>query len=199
MEANRPLPSTVHRAVLFMRVGAGLAIANGLVAALFGVLGWHNSPQAAENGSSNANAFEAGYAIASALWFLLPAGLWFWMAHANKAGKRWARITGTVFFGVSCVVVLVSISTDAASGVGLRGAWALVPLLITLLNWILGLFAVILLWNKKSAPHFAPTLMPHPAPGPGYFRPAPLPNSTVDATVPGHPAEDPWRVPDGQG
>ncbi|MBR7831226.1 hypothetical protein KDK95_33275 [Actinospica sp. MGRD01-02] len=194
MQANRPLPSSVDRAVLFMRVGAGLAIANGLVTALLGVLGWHHNPQAAYTGSSSRSAFEAGYVIASALWFLLPAGLWFWMAHANKAGKSWARITGTVFFGVSCVLVLASFSVDTLSSAGLSGAWALVPLLVSLLNWILGLFTVILLWNKKSAPHFASALMPYPA----SYRPAPLPNTTVAAAVPPHPAADPWRVPDGQ-
>ena len=197
-EANRPLPSTLRRAVLFMRVGAGLAIANGLFAALFGVIGWHNSPQATENGSSPAKAFEAGYVMASALWFLIPAGLWFWMAHANKAGKRWARITGTVLFGVSCVAVLLSIGADATACAGLHGAWTLVLFLITLLNWILGLFTVILLWSKKSAPHFAPMPMPYPAPGPGHYGPAPPSNGAVDSTVPGHLAADPWRVPDGQ-
>lgn len=199
-QANRPIPSTVRRAVLFMRVGAGLTGANGLLAAVLSALGWHDRPPAVDSASPNVNssAFEAGYIIGFAVWFLLPVGLWLWMAHANKAGESWARITGTVFFGISCFVGLGSFAVDAVSGAGLPAAWTLVPLLITGLNWIIGLFAMILLWNKKSAPHFAPKPMPYPASGPGYFHAAPLPNTTMEPTKPRDPAADPWRVPDGQ-
>ena len=199
VRADRPMPPTVRRAVQLMRVGAELALANGFVTALLGILGWHSRFQPVD-GSTNVNqsAFETGYIFALGVSFLIPVGLWLWMAHANKAGKNWARITGTVFFGISCLVMIGSLSIDAVSGTGLAGAWTLVPLLITVLNWIVGLFTVILLWNKKSAPHFAPTPMPYPVPGPAPSWPVQPPSITMDSAAPLPPAADPWSVPGGQ-
>ena len=39
---------------------------------------------------------------------LIGIGLWLWMAYANKAGKNWARITATAFFGLDTLSVLTS-------------------------------------------------------------------------------------------
>ena len=39
---------------------------------------------------------------------LIGIGLWMWMARANQAGKNWARITATVFFGLDTLSVLAA-------------------------------------------------------------------------------------------
>jgi hypothetical protein len=194
--AKRPLPPTVRRAVMFMRVGAALAVANGLVMIVLAGQA-NNSSQAVNSGGSSVNttAFEAGYIVGYLVWYLALIGLWLWMAQANKAGKNWARITGTTFFGVSCLIVLVNLVADSLAGAGQGGGLAFVALAITGLNWIIGLFTVILLWHKKSAPHF--TSMPYPAPGPVY-RPVPQSKTTMDGVVQHGPVADPWSTPSSQ-
>lgn len=75
---------------------------------------------------------------------LIGVGLWIWMAFMTKAGKNWARITGTVFFGIFTILLLVSVG-GAAGGLGL------IPDLIL---WLVGLGTVILLWRKDSSAFF---------------------------------------------
>ncbi|MGS2806092.1 hypothetical protein [Nocardia sp. MW-W600-9] len=88
---------------------------------------------------------------------LVTAGLWVWMAFACRAGKNWARITGTVFFGINVLFsVIAVISTVTAPDADLQS------LAFTVVTVIIGLAAVILLWNPRSAAFFAP------APPPGY-------------------------------
>jgi hypothetical protein len=76
---------------------------------------------------------------------LIGIGLWLWMARANKAGKNWARITATVFFGLDTLSVLA----------GLRQAEPAVSRVFSLLVWLAGLGAVVLLWQKISSAYFA--------------------------------------------
>jgi hypothetical protein len=73
-------------------------------------------------------------------------GLWIWMARANQAGHSYARITGTVFFGLSTLFLFLSLARPHV-GVGL---------IFNLLVWLAGLGAVILLWRKESGPYFSP-------------------------------------------
>jgi hypothetical protein len=76
---------------------------------------------------------------------LIGVGLWLWMAWANKAGKNWARITATVFFGLDTLSVLA----------GLRQAEPALSRVFSLLVWLAGLGAVVLLWQKVSSAYFA--------------------------------------------
>ena len=43
---------------------------------------------------------EVAAVVVAIVFGLIGIGLWLWMARANKAGKNWARITATVFFGL---------------------------------------------------------------------------------------------------
>jgi hypothetical protein len=87
-------------------------------------------------------------AVAVAIIFgLIGIGLWLWMAYANKAGKNWARITATVFFGLDTLSVLTSF----------RQAEPVLSRLITILIWLIGLGAIILLYQRESSAYFAAT------------------------------------------
>jgi hypothetical protein len=77
---------------------------------------------------------------------IIAIGLWLWMARANQAGRSWARITGTVFFGLNTLFLFLSLARPHAS----------VGLIFNLLVWLAGLGAVIMLWRKESAPYFSP-------------------------------------------
>ncbi|MGW6425598.1 hypothetical protein ACWF82_23255 [Nocardia sp. NPDC055053] len=93
---------------------------------------------------------------------LVTAGLWVWLAFASRAGKNWARVTGTVFFGINVLFSVVTvISTLVAPEADLQS------LSFTVVGVIIGLAAVILLWNPKSKAYFAPALPPGYPPYPG--------------------------------
>ena len=74
--------------------------------------------------------------------------LWIWMAFMCRAGRNWARITGSVFFGFLTLFMVITLS---GAGGGLGGGLALIPALIL---WLVGLGAVILLWRKDASVFF---------------------------------------------
>ena len=90
-------------------------------------------------------------AVAVAVIFgLIGIGLWLWMAYANKAGKNWARITATVFFGLDTLSVLTSF----------RQAEPILTRLISILIWLIGLGAIILLYQRESSAYFSASKTP---------------------------------------
>jgi hypothetical protein len=90
-------------------------------------------------------------AVAVAVIFgLIGIGLWIWMAFANKAGKNWARITATVFFALDTLSVLAS----------LRQAEPVLSRVISIVIWLVGLGAIILLWRRESSDYFAASRRP---------------------------------------
>ena len=76
---------------------------------------------------------------------LIGAALWLWMAQSCKAGKGWARIVSTVFFGIDTLSVLVG--ATGMSGGGLARFYGFVV-------WVIGLVAIILLWQRSSSEYF---------------------------------------------
>jgi len=75
---------------------------------------------------------------------LISIGLWLWMALMNKAGKSWARIVATVLFGLDTLFLLL----------GVARAGAAASSLVSVLIWLIGLGAVVLLWRKDSTGYF---------------------------------------------
>lgn len=79
---------------------------------------------------------------------LIAAGLWIWMARANLAGKSWARIVSTVLFAIETISVISS-ATVVAGG-GATRVYAIVV-------WVIGLVAIVLLWQRSSSAYFRAT------------------------------------------
>jgi hypothetical protein len=75
---------------------------------------------------------------------LIGAGLWIFIAQACKRGKSWARITGTVLFGVDSVGVLGGLTAPFAAPVKI----------FAFVVWLVGLAAVVLLWRGSSSAFF---------------------------------------------
>jgi hypothetical protein len=75
---------------------------------------------------------------------IIGVGLWLWMAWANKRGKNWARITGTVFFGLY-TLDLIFVAARAASGIST---------VFAIVTWLVGLGATIMLWRRDSTTFF---------------------------------------------
>lgn len=146
-----PIPNSVQTAVKFMYAGAALSAIELIVGlATIGSLkraiqqagqraGKHYTP-------TQVHQLEVTSVVFAVIVGVIAIGLWIWMARANQAGHSYARITGTVFFGLSTLFLFLSLARPHV-GVGL---------IFNLLVWLAGLGAVILLWRKESGPYFSP-------------------------------------------
>ncbi len=74
---------------------------------------------------------------------VIAVGLWLWMAWANRNGRSWARTVSAVLFGISTLDALVALFL-------VRGAVA--TQITGALVWLVGLGAIVLLFNKESGP-----------------------------------------------
>jgi hypothetical protein len=83
---------------------------------------------------------------------LVSIGLWIWMAMANKAGKNWARIVASILFGLDTIFLLL----------GLARAGAAAGTLVSILTWLIGLGAVVMLWRRDASEYFATQSAPGP-------------------------------------
>jgi hypothetical protein len=176
------IPATVRRAVLLIRVEAACTAANGV----FSLIVAHQSPAVSTDGSS-------GQLVTGNLGFAVDICIWLWMAKANNDGKNWARIIVTILFGLLSVGLVPNPAffngIPTASGAGVTA----VIVTLRVVGWLIGLATVILLWNKKSGPHFNTVAQPF-ATGPGY--PMPPTTTTMEdlASLP-KPPSDPWKTP----
>ena len=72
------------------------------------------------------------------------AAVWIFLAVACRGGHGWARITGTVLFGLATLDTVVGLTVPLAAAVKIWG----------LLVWLAGLAAVVLLWRRESSAYF---------------------------------------------
>ena len=129
-------PPSIQRAVMLMYAGAGLEVL-GLIFDLI-----------IRKGSSASGIPGA----------IIGVGLWIWMAKANQAGKNWARITSTVFFGIDCLgllLILVGVGVVMHS-VSSSGKIVLVASVVAgIITWVIGLATIVLLWGRESSQYYA--------------------------------------------
>jgi hypothetical protein len=141
----RPLPTSVQTAVRLMYAGAAISAISfvlGLVTigSVRHALEKQNPTYSASKISSLVSAEIAIVVVAG----VIGVGLWLWMAWANKRGKNWARITGTVFFGLY-TLDLILVAARSASGIST---------VFAIVTWLIGLGAVIMLWRRESSGYF---------------------------------------------
>ena len=91
---------------------------------------------------NSAEHLQIGFFIAGGI---IGAALWLWMAQSCRAGKGWARVVSTVFFGIDTLSVVVG-----AAGVQGGGLSRIYGILV----WVVGLIAIILLWQRSSSDYF---------------------------------------------
>jgi hypothetical protein len=138
-------PRSVVMAVRFMYAGA-IVSAIDLIIGLATVGSLRNSLHKADPTltSSQLHSAEVFLVGASVVIGLLGIGLWIWMAMANKAGRNWARVLGTVLFGIDTLFLAYGLArTGAAAGT-----------LFSILTWLIGLGAVVFLWRRDSTDYF---------------------------------------------
>jgi hypothetical protein len=143
-----PVPASVRNAVRVMYVGAAASIL-GIV---IDVLTVSATKKAIEKRShhltaSQINSSQHVLVIAFIIGGLIGAAVWFFLARSCLSGKNWARITGTVLFGLATVDTLGGLSAPIAGAVKI---WAI-------LVWLVGLTAVVFLWRRGSTAFFKAT------------------------------------------
>jgi hypothetical protein len=138
-------PNSVQTAVRLMYAGAAISAISfilGLVTigTVRHTLEKNNPTYSASKINTLVNAEIAIVIVAG----IIGVGLWLWMAWANKRGKNWARITGTVFFGLY-TLDLILVAARAANGIST---------VFAVVTWLVGLGAVIMLWRRESTSYF---------------------------------------------
>jgi hypothetical protein len=129
----------MQRAVILMYAGAAagfiIDVVNSLVA--HDVIFTFNS-------TSNGTVHTASSPVAGIISGLIVAGLWLWMAWKTGAGRGWARVLSTIFFAMQCLGLLASFGYHSG-----------IAVILTLVEWGIGLAALILLWRPESSEFFA--------------------------------------------
>lgn len=192
-----PIPPSVQRAFVLMLVGAGLEVVNLVVEILLSARVQHQIGLDVDAGTAASGTAFNGASVSFGA--VIGIGLWIWMAFANRGGAHWARVTGTVFFGISCLSMVADLVLSAMIWHWI-GAIAALVFAVTIASWLVGLSTVILLWRKQSSQYFLPEygmpMYPPPgyAPAPGFPMGAPM---QPDVSAPQQPG-DPWNnIPGG--
>ena len=145
-----PAPKTVQNAVTAMYAGTAASLL-GIVVEVLTVnatktaIEKRSPAMTASQVSSAQHVLIAGF-VASGV---IAAAVWIFLALACRRGHGWARITGTVLFGLATLDTVVGLTAPLAGPVKLWG----------LLVWLAGLVAVTFLWRRSSTAFFrqAPT------------------------------------------
>jgi hypothetical protein len=81
----------------------------------------------------------------------IVAGVWLWLAWANRRGYAWARFAFVAFFGILTIgwffILGASSGEDAAPSTSR-------DLLATTALWLVGLVAMTLIFTQKAGPHY---------------------------------------------
>lgn len=144
-----PVPRTVTLAVWMMYAGAvvsaislivSFATSGSLRAAIKAAARSSHTSLTPSQLTTEVHALTAALVVVG----VIGVGLWIWIAIFNRKGRNWARITGTVLLGLYTIELFASFAqhTDAFSMGG------------TILVWLIGLTAVVLLWQPASSAYF---------------------------------------------
>jgi hypothetical protein len=141
-----PVPQSITRAVQLMYAGAAASLI-GIIIALTTLSSIKSqiisrNPSLTTTQVNNAEHVAIGILIASGL---LGAALWLWMAQSSKAGKNWARIVSTVLFAIQTINVVAGASAVASGGASR---------IYSIVIWLIGLGAIIFLWQRSSTEYF---------------------------------------------
>jgi hypothetical protein len=114
--------------------------AGAFVYLISGIIGLISLVTAARGATPESSLLTAGAVISIAI----PIVLWLWMARKCMAGRPWARVVSAVLFALSTIATLIALT-------GSTGAWGLLGAVV---SWLIGLGAIILLWQNSSSSYF---------------------------------------------
>jgi hypothetical protein len=139
-----PVPESVRNAVRLMHAGAAYAAvyAIGVIVVASAII--KKNTTATTTGSGHTTV--AGVAALTVVLSLIEIAVWIGLAQACRSGKNWARVTGTVLFGLNTIGFL-GVLANAHPGIGLTKV-------LTGIGWLIGLGAVVFLWQRPSGAFF---------------------------------------------
>jgi hypothetical protein len=140
-----PIPSQVKNAVRTMYFGAAATV----VGVLIEILTISSTKTEIEKRSphltaSQVTATEHVLIVGIVITGLVAVAAWIIIARACQNGNGWARITGTVLFGLATLDTIVSAVAPQAAAV--KAWWPVI--------WLSGLVAIIFLWQRPSSAFF---------------------------------------------
>ncbi len=147
-----PLPGSMRNAIGLMYAGAAYALvyAAGVIIVAAAIISKHPGDAAVRAGSGRATA--GGVVALTVLLSLIEIALWLGIARACRNGKSWARVTGTVLFGLHTLGFL-GVLANSHPGIGLAKV-------LTTLSWLIACGAVVFLWQRPSSAFFQAATTP---------------------------------------
>jgi hypothetical protein len=177
-----PPPPSIVNAVKLMYAGAGIAVVDAIVAivtrhAIKTIIEQRN-PAFTPSQVNAATGAAVGVVIVLGL---VGAGLWLWMAWANNHGRGWARVLSTIFFAIATLGVFLSFA-QAATVIGR---------ILGIIQWAVGLAAIVLIWRRQSSDYYAATKQPAGYAPAMYGQPGPYGQPGQPYGQPGQPYGQP--------
>lgn len=153
--SGRAGPASVRIAVRLMYLGAAVSLIKAIVdlatlGATRSILVADLRAGARKSGlSTPAGSLSSGATATLVTAFvlgLIGVGLWVLVARASGRGRDWARATGSVLFGLGTLALLIG-----PPDVGIRGPETAGTRIFAAIIWLIGLAAVVFLWQKDSS------------------------------------------------
>jgi len=143
---QRAQPTAIRRAVALMYAGAAIGVISGIVGGLVTRnVGFYSYDSTSPGTVAVHNASPLAAGIIGGI---ITGSLWLWMTWKTGAGRNWARVLSSVFFGFMCLQLIGGIASASSGG-------AAVAFIVTLVEWGVGLGALIQLWQRESSGFFA--------------------------------------------
>jgi len=142
------LPDSMRNAIGLMYGGAAFALvyAVGVIIVASTIISKHPLQAAAHHTTVG------GVAALTVVLSVIEIALWLGIARACRAGRSWARVTGTVLFGLHTLGFL-GVLVSKHPGLGLTKV-------LTTLGWLIACGAVVFLWQRPSSAFFGRTAAP---------------------------------------
>ncbi|HXO24323.1 MAG TPA: protein kinase [Streptosporangiaceae bacterium] len=137
-----PLPDSLRNAIGLMYAGAAytLVYAIGVIIVAGSIISKH--PGRAAGGHVTVG----GVAALTIVLSVIEIALWLGISRACRNGKSWARVAGTVLFGLHTLGFL-GVLVNPHPGLGLTKV-------LTTLSWLIACGAVVFLWQRPSSAFF---------------------------------------------
>ena len=138
LRARRRVPASVRDAVRLMYASAAYALIWAICAVL--IVDKGTNPFASLTLRSEV--------VVAAISCVIQVAVWLWVARACRAGRNWARVASSVFFGLYTIVALLVL-------IGYRHfAGGLIGTVLITATWLIGGGSVLLLWQRRSGSFF---------------------------------------------
>jgi hypothetical protein len=144
-------PPAIDKAVLLMKIGAGLSLVAGLLGLTQGDAIREATRKSLEEAGVSFTPADLDRAvqfgtIGGVVTAVIFAGLWWLMAVMNAKGRSWARILSTIFFGLSLLSFVWGMSQPAGREP--------LNLILSVLEVLVGAAAVWFMWQKESSAYY---------------------------------------------